>query len=104
VSFLFAADIEASTERLLVAGTADLESTVLKVAHHGSATSSTAAFLDAVRPTVAVISSGEGNAFGHPAADVIGRLEAYARVYNTAERGAIHMETDGRSLWIEPER
>jgi competence protein ComEC len=104
VSFLFAADIQARAERLLVESAVQLEATVLKVAHHGSATSSTDAFLDAVRPAVAVVSSGAGNRFGHPDAGVITRLAEYAAVYNTAERGAIHMETDGRSLWIEPER
>jgi competence protein ComEC len=105
VSFLLTGDIEAPAERALVESSAEVESTVLKVAHHGSATSSTVAFLDAAQPSVAVISSGKDNRFGHPDADVVARLDDYAAgVYNTADRGAVHFETDGEQLWIDTDR
>lgn len=100
VSFLLAADIEAPAERALLADGVDLRSTVLKVAHHGSKTSSTAEFLAAVRPRIAVVSSGKDNPFGHPAPEVVGRLDDYADVYNTADAGAVRFETDGRQLWV----
>jgi len=104
VSFLLTGDIEANTEEALVESGIDLRATVLKVAHHGSKTSSTAAFLDAVRPPVAVVSSGAKNRFGHPALEVVDRLDDYADIYNTGTNGAVHFETDGRRLWIETER
>jgi len=100
VSFLLAADIEAPAERALIANGVGLRSTVLKVAHHGSKTSSTAEFLDAVRPRVAVVSAGKDNPFGHPAPEVVDRLDDYAVVYNTADAGAVRFETDGRRLWV----
>jgi competence protein ComEC len=101
VSFLLTGDVEAGAERAIAENGAEVASTVLKVAHHGSATSSTRAFLDAVQPSVAVISSGAENQFGHPHKDVVGRLDDYAAIFNTAERGAVHFETDGERLWIE---
>lgn len=100
VSFLFAADIEAPAEAALVASGADLRATVLKVAHHGSATSSTRAFLDAVRPSLSVISVGRENAFDHPAPAVVERLSRYGDVFTTASDGPIRFETDGQRLWI----
>jgi hypothetical protein len=75
-SFLLASDIEAAREQALVAAGAPLAATVLKVAHHGSRTSSTPAFLGAVGPAVAVISVGPRNPYGHPDPDVLERLAA----------------------------
>ncbi len=104
VSFLLTGDIEAAAEEALVESGVDLHATVLKVAHHGSKTSSTAGFLDAVRPSIAVISSGAKNRYGHPAPDVVDRLGEYADIYNTAADGAVHFETDGHRLWVETGR
>jgi competence protein ComEC len=104
VSFLLAGDIEAAGERALLESGVDLRSSVLKVAHHGSKTSSTPPFLDAVRPRIAVISSGEDNRFGHPDAGVVRRLDAFADLYNTGRDGAVHFETDGRRLWVDTDR
>lgn len=100
-SFLLASDIEAAAEQALVASRAPLGATVLKVAHHGSRTSSTPAFLHAVAPTVAVISVGARNPYGHPDAGVLERLRtAGARVYRTDSDGAVIFETDGRALSV----
>ena len=98
VSFLLTGDIEAKAERALLADGVDLRATVLKVPHHGSTMSSTPAFLVAVRPSVAVVSSGKDNAFGHPAPEVVRELAAYASVYNTADSGAVRFETDGHHI------
>lgn len=95
VSFLLAADIEAKAERALLGDGIDLRATVLKVGHHGSKTSSAREFLDAVQPSVSVVSSGKGNIFGHPAAEVVARLDEYGPVYNTADVGPVRFETDG---------
>ncbi|MEK7714884.1 MAG: ComEC/Rec2 family competence protein [candidate division NC10 bacterium] len=100
-SFLLASDIEAAAEQALVASRAPLGATVLKVAHHGSRTSSTPAFLRAVAPTAAVISVGARNPYGHPDAGVLERLRtAGARVYRTDSDGAVIFETDGRALTV----
>jgi competence protein ComEC len=78
-----------------------LSATVLKVGHHGAATSSTSPFLAAVRPTVAIVSVGARNPYGHPDAGALARLTAVgARVYRTDRDGAVLVETDGRTLTV----
>jgi competence protein ComEC len=107
VSFLLAADIEAEAENYLVQGPQMLESAVLKVAHHGSRTSTTPAFLDRVDPSVAVVSAGEANRFGHPHQEVVDRLgEALGpeAVYRTDRDGTIEFVSDGERLWVRTER
>jgi len=100
-SFLLAADMTAAAERELLATMHPLQTTVLKVAHHGSRHASTAEFLAAVRPAFAVISVGPRNAYGHPAPETLARLAAIgARVYRTDRDGAVVFETDGRSLAV----
>lgn len=75
----------------------------LKVAHHGSATASSEVFLKVVRPEVACVSVGEGNRYGHPAAEVMERLSVYAeKIYLTKDSGAITIDTDGRKYWVTP--
>ncbi len=103
VSFLLTGDIEAGGEQGLLDSGIDLHSTVLKVAHHGSATSSTAAFLQAVQPAVAVISVGAHNPYHHPSPSVLSRL-GRSLVLRTDREGTITLSTDGDHLWIEPER
>lgn len=100
-SFLLASDIPATTEAALLAGGAPLAASVLKVAHHGSAGSSTAAFLDRVRPVAAVVSVGRRNPYGHPSGAALARLGAVgARVYRTDRDGAVIVESDGGALTI----
>jgi competence protein ComEC len=71
----------------------------LKVPHHGSKTSTTEPFLDAVHPAFAAISVGRDNSFGHPSPEVVERLEAAGvRVYRTDRDGAITAVTDGHKL------
>jgi len=98
-SFLLAGDISQDVEAHLLRSGAPLEASVLKVAHHGSRTSSSEAFLDAVRPQIAVVSAGEGNLFGHPATEVIRRLAARAALTcRTDQDGAVEVCTDGEVL------
>jgi competence protein ComEC len=117
VSLLFAGDLGPRGEALLLERGGPVRALALKVAHHGSRFSSTAAFLAQVRPHLAVISVGARNPFRHPSADALGRLEtAGARVYRTDRDGAVILETDGRALrvtawgrgvtetlWLDPE-
>ena len=101
VAIVLASDIEADAERALVSAHAPLTGTVLKVAHHGSRTSSTPEFLASVHPTVAVISVGARNTYGHPDPGVLARLAgAGAIVYRTDRDGALVLETDGRVLTV----
>lgn len=92
-SVLFTGDSESLVEDVLLKARIPLESEILKVAHHGSKTSSTDAFLKAVNPKIAVISVGRDNSYGHPNADVIKRLEAVgATVRRTDEGGEVDVE------------
>ena len=80
----------------------DVQSTVLKVAHHGSKTSSSEKFLRAVNPKCAVICVGYGNSFGHPRAEVLKRLENLpTKIYRTDQDGLIKFKTDGKTLSVE---
>jgi len=104
-TFLLAGDVEREAERMLVkTQRARLRADVLKVPHHGSRTSSGRALLRAVRPRYAVISSGRGNTFGHPHADVLERLTLVgARVLRLDALGGVVITTDGRTLDVSPE-
>jgi competence protein ComEC len=104
-SFLLGGDVERQVEsRMLDANELDRVD-VLKVAHHGSKTSSTEAFLSAVRPTFAVVSAGLDNSYGHPNRDVIDRLEQHhAGVLRTDRDGMVTIRTDGRRLSVETYR
>ncbi len=98
VSILFTGDIEKEAERLLYEDKANLEADVLKVAHHGSSTSSTEAFLDTVNPDVAVISVGKNN-FGHPSKEVLDRMDIRnIYVLRTDISGAIILKTYGEKI------
>ena len=100
-SFLLASDIGAPRELELVAAGAHLESTVLKVAHHGSRSSTSPELLRAVGPRLAAISVGARNPYGHPDAGVVERLGAGgAEVYRTDRDGALIFETDGGELTV----
>lgn len=103
VSILLTGDISTDTERDLLDSGFDLAGTVLKVAHHGSDSSSCPEFLAEVDPQVAVISVGAGNRFGHPSREVVERL-AGARVYRTDQQGTVELTTDGNRLWVKTER
>jgi competence protein ComEC len=106
VSFLLCGDIMRQAETTLAFSLAGLASTVLKVGHHGSDTSTVPEFLSVVDPQVAVISAGAENKFGHPDAAVIYRLEHQVgtdNLYQTALDGTIEFITDGSRLWVTAE-
>ena len=106
-AILLTGDLFADGERRLVESGRTLRADALKVAHHGSATSSSRAMLEAVSPSAAIISAGADNRFGHPSPEVLERLREYIppdRIFTTAERGSVTLETDGESLWVRTER
>jgi competence protein ComEC len=89
-SLLLTGDIEREGESLLLASPPPLASGLLKVAHHGSNSSTSDAFLNAVHPSTAVISVGEGNLWDHPSRDVLARLRRQGvRLFRTDRDGAI---------------
>jgi competence protein ComEC len=100
--FLLAGDIEKRTEEKLVEEHAPIASDFLKAPHHGSKTSSTAEFLSAVAPRVAVVSVGEANPFGHPSESVVERYEQDGvRLLRTDRDGAITADTDGANFSVQ---
>jgi competence protein ComEC len=101
-SFLLTGDIEAGVEASLVNGGALARADVLKVAHHGSRSSTTEPFLDLVRPAFAIVSAGADNAYGFPHREVIERLERRgARVFRTDRDGLVTIRSDGWRLRAE---
>ena len=101
VAVLLPGDIGAGVERSLLAHLTPARHRILKVAHHGSRTSTSQELLDHWRPTVAVISCGRDNPFGHPAPEVVRRLESIgARIYRTDRDGQITIDTDGKRLSV----
>jgi competence protein ComEC len=99
VAILMAGDIEREAEVQLARSGYEIRADVLKVPHHGSRTSSTEDFLDAVRPRCAVISVGVRSRFGHPHREVVDRyLRRGIRVLQTGREGTVTVSTDGRSL------
>ena len=102
IRFLMTGDAEQGEEAWMLENGADVRADVLKVGHHGSSTSSSSPFLDAVRPRVALISVGADNSYGHPSNDVIRSLVASgAQVLRTDQLGTVVVRTNGRSLTID---
>ncbi len=100
-SFLFQGDAEEMVEKDLIEANVDLSANVLKVGHHGSKTSTTDAYLNAVKPELAIISCGEENTYGHPRVTVIDNLEKnHIKHYITAINGDIVVESDGTEIKV----
>lgn len=97
--FLLTGDIEKEGESAVLKEGIDLGGDLVKVAHHGSKTSSTEAFVNSTRPSLAIISVGLHSIFGHPNKEVVARWRASgAEVMTTGEMGTITLITDGRAL------
>ena len=102
VDVLFTGDIGEAAETRLIASGQDLRSEILKVPHHGSRTSSSAPFLDAVQPRSAIVSLGEGNRYQFPHPEVVAQYEGRGcRLWRTDVSAAITLRTDGIRCWIE---
>ncbi|MCR4318457.1 MAG: MBL fold metallo-hydrolase [Planctomycetes bacterium] len=98
VSFLFTGDMELETEQRLLEAEANVRCDVLKVAHHGSRTSSSAEFLDATKAKYAVVSCETNSPLGHPRPEVVARiLERDMEFYRTDVNGTVVCKTDGSS-------
>jgi competence protein ComEC len=99
--WLLTGDAEAGAESWLLAhARGELAASVLKVGHHGSRSSSTPEFIEAVSPRVAVVSVGRDNDYGHPSVEVLQRLDAHGvHVLRTDDEGTMILSTDGH--WLE---
>lgn len=102
VRVLFTGDVEQETDPAILAWGPRLQARLLKVAHHGSRTSSQPLFIEAVAPAVAVMSLGEGNKFKHPAPEVVARYAAHGtRVLRTDHTGAVQVRIDGTGMVVQ---
>jgi len=99
---LFTGDVEKEAELAMLSEGLDLRSEIVKVAHHGSKTSSIEQFVEATRPELAIISVGRSSIFGHPNKDVVERWRTSgAQVMTTGEKGTISVVTDGRTVDVK---
>ena len=100
-ALLLTGDISAEVERAILPQLSIARHRILKVAHHGSATSSSQPFLERIHPRVALIGVVRGNPYGHPVPQVLGRLhDAGAEVFRTDWDGQIEVVTDGRHVEV----
>lgn len=97
--FLFTGDCEEEAEYDILNCGINIQADVYQTGHHGSRTASSQSFMDAVNPTYAVISCGEGNDYGHPHAEVLNRFRTMGiQVFRTDEQGSIIAYSDGQSI------
>lgn len=101
-AYMLTGDAEDVSEGEMLASGMNLTADLLKVGHHGSSYSSTASFLQVVKPAYAVISVGADNDYGHPAAETINRLQSIGvKVYRTDQQGTIIVTSDGTSIVVD---
>lgn len=100
IDFLLTGDAEVEQEREMVE-TYNVEAEILKVGHHGSATSSSQLFINEVKPKVSILSYGVGNYYGHPVDEIVQRLRAIgSNIYSTAISGDIVVTTNGQTYSV----
>lgn len=104
-AFIFTGDAEKGAEKDMIESGAELAADVLKTPHHGSGTSSSKAFLEAVKPSIAVISSGDGNSYGHPHAETLDKFNEYGiKYYRTDGCGTVTVYSDGEAIKVVTEK
>lgn len=104
-TILFTGDIEEEAEKRLIGQNYDIHADVLKVAHHGSSSSSSLDFLSRVNPKYAVISCGKNNRYGHPEQQTLDQFkQSNVQLYRTDLEGTITCRCDGHSIVFETER
>ena len=104
-AFLFTGDAERAAEKDILENGGDISATVLKAGHHGSSSSTSDKFLEAVSPSAVIISCGDGNSYGHPHKETIEALkESGIPYYRTDESGTVTVYSDGESFRIQCEK
>lgn len=105
ISFLLSADAEAAAEQNILSSGLDLKSDILKVGHHGSLSSTTQNYFEAINPKIAVISVGKDNVYGYPSSYVINLIkESGAKLYRTDINGNITVKTDGKNIDVQAQK
>ena len=103
--FLFTGDAERETEQAILSGKQNIQSTVLKVGHHGSDTSTSYPFLRGIMPEYAIIQVGKGNSYGHPTEDTLSKLrDADVKVYRNDLQGTIICTSDGEEVTFSTDK
>jgi len=104
MDILLMADVEKSQEKKMIQHS-DVDADIIKIAHHGSNTSSSSAFLEEVQPEIAILTYSKQNDFGHPAPRVIHELQSLSSlIYSTAVFGNIIVESNGKDFFVFPEK
>lgn len=104
-AFIFTGDAEKGAEKDMVESGAELSADVLKTPHHGSGTSSSKAFLEAVDPSIAIISCGDDNSYGHPHAETLDKFKEYGIKYHRTDGcGTVTVYSDGESIKVVTEK
>ena len=102
VSFLLMGDANADAKSRMANSGTNLQADILKVGHHGSATSTSSAFLSKAQPKISVIEVGAGNSYGHPTSATLGRLaQVGSAVYRTDLNGDVTVTTDGTTYDVK---
>lgn len=103
-SFIFTGDAEIESENEILKNGISLDTDVLKLGHHGSSTSSSKNFLDALSPSISIISAGEGNQYGHPHVEILQtHKDRNIKLYRTDKQGTIILESDGNKVTVNKE-
>lgn len=102
-SFLLTGDSPISVEQFLARTDGSrLKTSVLKLGHHGSKTSSSDEYLDQVQPEYAVVSAGKNNSYHHPNSSVVSRIQSRGiKLFSTIDLGTITFQTNGKSIWVK---
>ena len=101
VAIVLPGDITGAVERDVAAHLDPAPLVIVKAPHHGSAGSSSPAFVDALHPAAVIFSAGRRNPFGHPAPAAVARYRsAGARIFSTADDGAVVVDTDGQTVRV----
>ena len=104
-SYLFTGDAEVRAEKDILNSGADVSADILKAGHHGSSTSTSEKFLEAVSPEICVIQCGEGNSYGHPHAEILERLESGGiKYYRNDSSGTVTVYSDGEEIFVTAEK
>ncbi len=95
-------DAEAKIEEMILDSGIDINADIYQVGHHGSVTSNTETFLEAMQPQIAIISAGKNNDYGHPHDEVVDRIQSFGtKIYNTIDTSTITITTDGDEIKVD---
>lgn len=99
-SFLFTGDAEIKQEKLITLSQQNIKADIYQAGHHGSKTSSSTSFLQAIQPKITIVSAAKDNSFGHPHQEILDRFKSFGiEIYQTLEEGDISLYSNGIKTW-----